>query len=96
MIATQPIAKPNREPTHEFIGEWRASGAIRGLPRWMVIANEDGTPSAKFLGLARVAFSLTPSISLTPTDQIINLGVDGVQDGTPTIAMRNAWNTWTS
>lgn len=96
MIATQPIAKPNREPTHEFIGEWRASGAIQGLPRWMLIANEDGTPSAKFLGLARVAFNLTPSISLKATDTIINIGVEGVQDGTPTTDMINAWTSWTS
>lgn len=96
MISTQPIAKASREPTIAFIGEWRASGALRGLPRWMVIANEDGSPSAKFLGLARVAFSLTPSISLSPTDTIINIGTVGVQDGTPTTAMINAWNTWTS
>lgn len=96
MISTQPIAKASREPTHEFIGEWRGAGSLQGLPRWMVIANADGTPSAKFLGLARLAFSLTPSISLTPTDTIINIGVEGVQDGTPTTAMINAWNTWTS
>lgn len=94
MIVSQPIAQANRTPTHEFIGEWRGSGAIQGLPRWMVIANEDGTPNPKFLGLARVAFNLTPAISLAASDVIINLGEDDY--GTPTLAMRNAWATWTS
>lgn len=94
MIATQAIANDNRTPTHEFIGEWRGAGALQGLPRWMVIANEDGTPSAKFLGLARVAFNLTPSISLTARDIII--GVGETDYGLPTTDMLNAWLVWTS
>jgi hypothetical protein len=60
----------------------------------MVMANEDGTPTSKFLGLSRIAFNLTPSISLSATDVIINLGE--ADYGTPTLAMRNAWATWTS
>lgn len=94
MIDTQAIANANRTPTHEFIGEWRGSGSIQGLPRWMVIANEDGTPNPKFLGLARIAFNLTPSISLSASDVIINL--DDENYGTPTLVMRNAWASWTS
>lgn len=96
MIASQPIANPNRTPTHEFIGEWRASGARQGLPRWMVIANEDGTPTAKFLAISRAAWNLSPTIGVTVRDPIINLSEDGSSDGTPTEAMITAFSAWTS
>ena len=59
MIITQPIITESRWPTMEFVGEWRGAGALQGLPRWMTIVNEDGTPTGPFLLCARKAFNLT-------------------------------------
>lgn len=95
MIATQPIAAPNLQPTTSFVGEWRSAGALQGLPRWMTIANEDGTPTGQFLLCARKAFTLTV-IGVTVRDTVVNIGVEGFEDGTPTQAMIDAWLTWTS
>jgi hypothetical protein len=95
MIATQPIAEPALTPAMTFVGEWRAAGALQGLPRWMRIANDDGTPSGPFLLCARKAFTLA-TIGLTIRDPIINIGVDGVEDFTPTQVMLDAWMMWTS
>ena len=95
MIATQPIALPGRTPTMEFVGEWRGAGALQGLPRWMTIANEDGSPTGQFLLCARKAFNLT-TIGITVRDAIVNIGVEGSVDGTPTQAMLDAWLVWTS
>lgn len=95
MIATQPIVAPSRTPEMVFVGEWRGAGALQGLPRWMTIANEDGTPTGAFLQCARKAFNLTV-IGFTIRDAIVNIGVDGQRDGTPTQAMLDAWLAWTS
>lgn len=95
MIITQPIITESRWPTMEFVGEWRGAGALQGLPRWMTIVNEDGTPTGPFLLCARKAFNLT-TIGITARDTIVNIGVEGVVDGTPTQALLDAWITWTS
>ncbi len=90
MIATQAIATASRTPEMSFVGEWRGAGALQGLPRWMTIANEDGTPTGAFLLCARKAFNLTV-IGVTARDPIVN-----PEDGTPTQAMLDAWIIWTS
>ena len=96
MIASQPIAESDLTPTTPFVGEWRQSGALRGLPRWMRIANDDGTPTGQFIQLARAAFNLSPTIGIGMQTPIINVGIDGEVEGSPTLAMRNAWTSWTS
>lgn len=98
MIATQPITNDNLTPAQTFIAEWRGAGPVdgAGLPRWMVIANDDGTPTPQFISLSRKAFSLTPAIGLRADHAIINLNVPGALDGTPTTVMQNAWLAWTS
>ena len=95
MIATQPIITSSRTPETAFVGEWRGAGAIQGLPRWMTIANDDGTPTGSFLLCARKSFGLT-TIGITARDPIVHIGVEGQVDGTPTEAMLDAWLAWTS
>ena len=95
MIATQAIATASRTPEMSFVGEWRGAGALQGLPRWMTIANEDGTPTGAFLLCARKSFGLT-TIGITARTPIVHIGVEGQVDGTPTEAMLEAWLAWTS
>ena len=70
MISTQPIAKASREPTHEFIGEWRGAGSLQGLPRWMVIANADGTrPELYYLDL-NLKYKVDPDAGNAKYDKV--------------------------
>ena len=70
MIITQPIITESRWPTMEFVGEWRGAGALQGLPRWMTIVNEDGTPTGPFLLCARSG--VEGLVDGTPTQALLD------------------------
>lgn len=96
MIATRPIVDRAGRAAQTFIAEWRGSGAIQGLPRWLEVANDKGEPTGQFLQLARKAFSLTPSIQLRSDEVIIETDTTLDSFGWPTLAMQNAWAAWIS
>lgn len=89
MISTVSYVS-NRRPNQELIGLWRAAGVNPGLPRWLDITNPDGTPSWRFIGLCKKAFTLDPGAGLAQGETIFD------DEGKPTEYMITKWQAWTS